>query len=322
MTDLKQTSTAAPDLDVVAVPQTSKQPNKVALVRTAFEKMKPQFAMVLPKHLTPERLLRIAINACNQNPDLLNCTQESLLGAVMKSAQLGLEPDGVLGQAYLIPFRNRKTNVMEVTFIPGYKGLIDLARRSGEVSNIIAKEVYANDHFEVDFSMDVPFVHRPLLVGDRGAITHFWAFAKFKDGGFHWDYMSVAEVEAVRDKGQGRNNPVWRDYFVEMGKKTAIRRIAKYLPMSVQKAAHINDLIDSGKSFDIDAFGDIVLDGTAKHIPATDASLPTAKGNEGLKAALAKGQKLSAETFNETLSETPETHETPASESLENGEND
>jgi recombination protein RecT len=199
----------------------------------------------------------------------------------MKSAQLGLEPDGILGQAYLVPYFNKKKGCKEVTFIPGYKGLIDLARRSGEVSNIIAKEVYANDLFEVDFSMDIPFVHRPLLIGDRGAITHFWALARFKDGGFHWDYMTLAEVVAVRDKG--KYSPIWDEHFVEMAKKTVIRRIAKYLPLSVQRAAQANDLIDADKQFDVDAFGDIVLEATAENL---DTEQP--KGNAAAKDALRK----------------------------------
>src|SRR5580698_9848339 len=148
-------------------------------VRAALEKMKSQFQMVLPKHITAERLFRVAMTAIQQTPKLLECDRQSLYSAVMRSAQLGLEPDGILGQAYLIPFKGK------VQFIAGYKGLIDLARRSGEVSNIIAKEVCENDEFDVDFSKEIPFIHKPQLHGDRGRVTHFWAMARFKDGGFH-----------------------------------------------------------------------------------------------------------------------------------------
>jgi hypothetical protein len=84
--------------------------------------------------------------------------------------------------------------------------------------------------------------------------------ARFKDGGFHWDYMTVKEVEAIRDKGNGKNNPVWKDYFTEMGKKTAIRRIAKFLPMSVQRAAMVEDLVDAGKKFSTDQLGEIIIE--------------------------------------------------------------
>lgn len=233
----------------------TRQAKPIDTVRAVFEKMKPQFAAALPKHITPDRMVRVALTAIQNTPKLLDCDKQSLYSAVMRAAQLGLEPDGVLGQAYLLPFGK------QVQFIPGYKGLIDLARRSGEVSNIIAKEVCEHDEFDVDWSREIPFNHKPKLEGDRGTVTHFWALAKFKDGGFHWDYLSKAEVEAIRDRSQGKNNAVWKEHFVEMGKKTAIRRIAKFLPMSVQKAAMVEDLIDAGKKFTTDEYGDIVIEG-------------------------------------------------------------
>jgi len=160
------------------------QRESMASVQQALEKMKPQFAMALPDHIRPERLIRVALTAVQNTPKLLECDRSSFYLAVLRAAQLGLEPDGILGQAYLIPYGKL------VQLIPGYKGLIDLARRSGEVSNIIAKEVCKNDEFTVDFSQEVPFVHKPKLDGDRGDITHFWALARFKDGGFHWDFLT------------------------------------------------------------------------------------------------------------------------------------
>ena len=232
-------------------------------VQQTLEQMKGQLAMALPAHIKPERMIRVALTAIQNTPKLLECDKNSFYLAVLRSAQLGLEPDGVLGQAYLIPFGK------QVQLIPGYKGLIDLARRSGEVSNIIAKEVYEHDEFSVDWSEEVPFRHVPKLDGERGDVKYFWALARFKDGGFHWDYMTKAEVERVRDKSQGKNNAVWKDYFIEMGKKTAIRRIAKYLPMSVQRAAAIEDLVDAGKQFTVDQLGEIVIDGGQGAEPET-----------------------------------------------------
>lgn len=240
-------------------------------VRTALEAMKGQFAMVLPKHITADRLCRVAMTAIQTTPKLLDCDRTSFYSAIMKCAQLGLEPDGNLGQAYLIPFGNK------VQFIPGYKGLIDLARRSGEVSNIVAKEVYENDEFTVDWSGDMPFTHKPLLSGDRGEVKFFWALARFKDGGFHWDYMTREEVEAVRDSSQGKNNDVWRKYFIEMGKKTVIRRIAKFLPMSVQRAAAFDELQDAGKNPTVTSEGDIVIDNES---PAVETQETAFKSNK------------------------------------------
>src|ERR1700733_5345712 len=115
-------------------------------VQQTLEGMKAQFAMALPDHIKPESMVRVALTAVQNTPKLLECDRNSFFLAVLRAAQLGLEPDGILGQAYLIPYGE------QVQLIPGYKGLIDLARRSGEVSNIIAKEVCRNDEFSVDFS--------------------------------------------------------------------------------------------------------------------------------------------------------------------------
>jgi recombination protein RecT len=263
-----------------AVVNKDQQRENIASVQQTLEKMKGQFANALPDHIRPERMVRVALTAVQNTPKLLDCDRNSFFLAVLRAAQLGLEPDGILGQAYLIPYGD------QVQLIPGYKGLIDLARRSGEVSNIIAKEVCKNDEFTVDFSQQIPFVHKPKLDGDRGDITHFWALARFKDGGFHWDYMSLAEVMAIRDGSSGwkialkyakrdkngnvtdMNSP-WHNHFVEMGKKTVIRRIAKFLPMSVQRAAMVEDLVDAGKKFTADQFGEIVIQGEEGVIEGT-----------------------------------------------------
>lgn len=286
------------DENAVVKPAT-KVMTPINTVRDALTKMQSQFQTVLPKHLTPERMVRVAMTAIQNTPKLLDCDRQSLYGAIMRSAQLGLEPDGVLGQAYLIPFKrswkdgNEWKSKMEVQFIPGYKGLIDLARRSGEVSNIIAKEVYAQDEFDVDWSKEMPFIHKPKLGGARNPedVVYFWAMARFKDGGFHWDYMTRQEVEAIRDKGNGGKNAVWKDYFIEMGKKTAIRRIAKYLPMSVQKASATEDLLDSGKSFTNNEYGDIVIDQDgAGAVVENEEAVATEKrlGNDAAKDKLKK----------------------------------
>ncbi len=293
-------------------------------VRAALEKMKSQFQMVLPKHITAERLFRVAMTAIQQTPKLLECDRQSLYSAVMRSAQLGLEPDGILGQAYLIPFNGK------VQFIAGYKGLIDLARRSGEVSNIIAKEVCENDEFEVDFSKEIPFVHKPELYGDRGQVTHFWAMARFKDGGFHWDYMTKDEVIAVRDGSSGWKsslkfakrdedgkvtevNSPWHGHFNEMGKKTVIRRIAKFLPMSVQRAAAFDELADAGKPVVINDYGEVVIDDTV--IDNETGEETKGKGKLDEFAGTAKrGPKKKVEPKAQATSEQPEDIASPSVE--------
>jgi recombination protein RecT len=240
-----------------------RQVKPVDQVRYALEKMRPQLAMALPKHLTPDRLLRVAMTAVHNTPRLLDCDRTSLYSAIFTCAQLGLEPDGVLGQAYLVPFGNK------VQLIPGYRGLISLARNSGEVSSIAAHEVCENDIFEFDFGSGDPPKHTFDLRKPRGEVIGFYAVALFKNGGLHWDMMTRAEIDAVRDKSQGWQTAVrynktaeapWGAHYTEMGRKTVIRRIVKYLPLSVQKAAALADSYDTGRHVRLDHHGEVVVE--------------------------------------------------------------
>ena len=234
-------------------------------VRRALELLKPQMAAALPRHLTPDRLCRVAMTAIQNTPKLLECDRTSLFAAIMTCAQLGLEPDGVLGQAYLVPFAGK------VQFIPGYKGLISLARNSGEVLSINAHEVCRNDRFSYAYGLEERLEHVPAS-GDRGSITHFYAVAKFKGGGHHFEVLTRAEVEAIRDGSSGYKQALkyaragedprspWVQNFPEMGKKTAIRRMAKYLPMNVQKAAAMADMYDAGRHSELGEAGELRVD--------------------------------------------------------------
>lgn len=234
-------------------------------VRQTLEQLKPQMRLALPKHLTADRLCRIVMTAVQTTPKLLECDRRSFFAAVMSCAQLGLEPDGVLGQAYLIPFGNK------VQLIVGYKGLISLARNSGDVVSIAAHEVCRNDHFKYVFGLEEKLEHIPAT-GERGEITHFYAVAQFKGGGHHFDVMTREEVETIRDSSSGYKTAIrfakagqdpqtpWVQNFVEMGKKSAIRRIAKYLPMNVQKAAAISEMYENGRHADLGEAGELRVD--------------------------------------------------------------
>lgn len=283
---------------------------QVDQVRDLLEKMKPQMEAALPRHITPDRMARVAVTCITNTPKLLNCDRTSLLSAIMACSQLGLEPDGLLGQAYLIPFGNK------VQFIAGYKGLIDLARRSGDVSSILAKEVYENDIFEVDYSQEPPFKHRPLLRGERGEVIMFWCLARFKDGGYHWDYMTVEEVNAIRDNSNGykaalsiaakyKKDPdsPWIKNYIEMGKKTVVRRICKYLPMSVSRVAAIEDMVDAGKHVE-NRDGDFIV------INEDDSEEPMSD-----QKAIEDGQSSKLEQFNEAAKV-----EQPAAEPVDNSQ--
>lgn len=224
-----------------------------AVVSQFFEANRATISAVLPKHMTPERIMKLALGAIRATPKLMECTTESLFGAVVLASQLGLEPNTPLGHCYLIPFKNGK--ITEVQFIPGFKGLIDLARRSGHIKSISAHAVYSGDEFEFEYGLNERLSHRPSIAGDRGHIIAFYAVAQFKDGGHQFEVMSKAEVDAImrRTPSRGEYGP-WKDYYKEMGRKTAVRRLAKYLPMSIEVASaiHLDNLADTGEPQGLD----------------------------------------------------------------------
>lgn len=193
-----------------------------------------QFATALPKHINSDRFVRIAITTIRQNPKLAKCSQESLLGALMVSAQLGLEP-GTLGQCYLIPFENKKAGTVECQFQIGYKGLIELLRRSGQLSDIYSYTVYENDDFNIEYGLSRTLTHKPNF-DERGEIKGFYAVAILKDGAKAFEYMTKDEVvkhEEKYRKGSYKND-VWNKNFEEMAQKTVVKKLLKWLPVSVE----------------------------------------------------------------------------------------
>lgn len=156
-----------------------------------IKQMEGEIAKALPSVITPERFTRITLSALSANKQLAQTTPQSFLGAMMTAAQLGMEPNTPLGQAYLIPYRNH--GQLECQFQLGYKGLIDLAYRSGEVSIIQAQVVYENDEFEYSFGLEPKLNHKPAS-GERGEPKFIYAMFRTKDGGFGYDVMSVEDV--------------------------------------------------------------------------------------------------------------------------------
>ena len=217
----------------------SKLPARVAggsTVAQFFESNKGAIQAVLPKHITPDRMMKIALHAIRAVPQLLDCTTESLFGAVVQCAQLGLEPNTTLGHAYLIPFRNKRENRTDVQMIIGYKGLLDLARRSGQIVSIAAHAVRENDEFEFAYGLKEELAHRPAMT-NRGAILAFYAVAQLVGGGHAFEVMSREDIDRIRADSQSRGQwGPWKDHFEEMGRKTAIRRLSKYLPLSIEFA--------------------------------------------------------------------------------------
>ena len=186
-----------------------------------------QFATALPKHINSDRFVRIAITTIRQNPKLAQCNQESLLGALMVSAQLGLEP-GVLGQCYLIPYGR------ECQFQIGYKGMIELLRRSGQLKDIYAYSVYENDEFEMTYGLNRDLKHKPNLQ-DRGNFVGCYCVAVLKDDARAFEYMTKEEIEAHGKKfSKTYVNGPWKSDFEAMAHKTVVKKMLKWLPVSVE----------------------------------------------------------------------------------------
>ena len=200
-------------------------------IKDYIRAMEGEVAKALPSVMTPERFTRITLSALSSNPDLQGTTPASFLGAMMTAAQLGLEPNTPLGQAYLIPYKNKGT--LECQFQLGYRGMIDLAYRSGEVQIIQAHIVYANDKFDFSFGIDPKLNHVPAL-GERGEATHVYAMFRTKDGGYGFDVMTIDDVRrhaAKYSKSYSSSYSPWNTNFEEMAKNTVLKRVLKYAPL-------------------------------------------------------------------------------------------
>lgn len=203
-----------------------------ATMQAYIKKMEGEIKKALPSVMTPERFTRITLSALSANPKLQETSPSSFLGAMMTAAQLGLEPNTPLGQAYLIPFYNK--GKLECQFQIGYKGLIDLAYRSGEISVIQAHAVYENDEFEYEFGLEPKLRHIPCQSPDRGDAKWVYGMFKTKDGGFGFEVMSVEDVRAHAQKySQSFNSSFspWKTSLEEMAKKTVLKKALKYAPM-------------------------------------------------------------------------------------------
>ena len=197
---------------------------------------KKQFALSLPKHLSPDRFVRVALTAFNKTPKLLTCTKESLTECLMSCSELGLEPDG--RRVHLIPYGNKCTLIID------YKGLVALARRSGEVADIHADVVCENDKFDYSFGTNGNLEHRPAIA-TKGKVIAAYSFVKLKDGSTSYEVMNKEEIDAIRKRSKAANNGPWVTDWNEMAKKTVFRRHSKWLPLS----AEFRDAVD--KDYDV-----------------------------------------------------------------------
>ena len=219
-----------------------------------------QIAAALPKHMNADRMARVATTCIRTTPKLLECTPESLFGAIIQCAQLGLEPSNGLGHAYLLPFdKNEKQGNewvkvrTDVQLIIGYRGMIDLARRSGQIISIEAHPVYVGDTFDCSLGLDSKLNHVPDWDNpnrdDPSKLTFVYAVAKLKGGGVQFQVMSKRGVDAIRERSKSKKSGPWVTDYEAMALKTVTRRLFKWLPVSIemQTAVGLDEAAERGE---------------------------------------------------------------------------
>ncbi len=205
-------------------------------VRGLLKSMEGEIKNALPSYLPVEKFIRTALTAINSNPKLANCTQESLLAAIMNSAQLGLEFNTPLGEAYLIPYENKKKGITTVNFQIGYRGLLKLAYNTGQFKRITAREVRENEAFDFDYGTG-EITHKPCLTGDSGDVIGYYAIYQTKDGGQDVFYMSKDDARNYGikfSKSFNYSDSPWQTNFDAMAKKSALIQVLKYAPKAIE----------------------------------------------------------------------------------------
>jgi len=211
-----------------------KEPPKsfAASIKDILEARKDSLAQILPRHLTADRLIKVSLNCIAKVPLLATCSASSLIQCIITCAELGLEPGGALGHAYLVPYGK------VCTLIIGYRGFIELARRSGQLSQIEAHVVHENDTFDLEFGLEPKLRHLPNLKSiEAGKPLLVYCIARLKDGSKHVEVMTWPEVQGIKKRSRAASSGPWVTDEEEMARKTVVRRAAKYLPLSTELAS-------------------------------------------------------------------------------------
>ncbi|MBQ6634797.1 MAG: recombinase RecT [Lachnospiraceae bacterium] len=231
----------------------------------------PQIRKALPSIMTPERFTRITVSAIQNNPKLGLCSPVSFLGAMMNAAQLGLEPNTPLGQAYLIPYWNGRNKCYECQFQVGYKGMLALAYRTRMFQTIQVHTVYENDQFEYALGLEEKLVHVPAMM-NRGNPTFFYALYKLDNGGYGFQVMSTEDCNRVRDsysQAAKKGGSPWETNYEAMCKKTVLKQLLKYAPVSSDIMQAMT--VDSSVSNDRTLLDGIVQDAAENPFMQVDA---------------------------------------------------
>lgn len=253
------------------LPEKQPQESRTDTIFALIEKQKGEFAKVLPSIITPEEFCRVALTMIRMNEKLAQCSTLSLMGSLMKAAHTGIMPDGI--RAYLIPYKG------EATYMLSYKGMIELAMRSGDVAKVESRAIHEKDKFVCEFGLEEKLSLIPAW-GDRGPLVAVYAMARMKDGTIIVEVMTKDDVDSIRLRSKVLKDGPWMTDYIEMARKTAVRRLAKYLPQAkdLVTAAGLEEHEEMDMSTVIESGGE-----------------PPKKGIAGLKAAVFAKEEIKTE---------------------------
>ncbi|KKN12268.1 hypothetical protein LCGC14_1018200 [marine sediment metagenome] len=258
-------------------------------IQNFLNSRKGAFAELMPKHMTPEKLVKGILAAATRNPRILECTQQSILNCAIVSASMGLDIGRPRGGAYMAPFRNNKApgRPYEATLIPDYRGLMDLAYRSGRVLSIEARAVYSNDVFDWAYGSDSHVTHKPALK-DRGELLAVYGVAHIRDARPAMYVMGLDEVDEHRARSRASKDGPWVTDYVPMALKTVVKSLVNWLPQSqddlLERAAEYDSRQDRGEGV-ADLFDVIEVEVEKVETRSEDAKDALRANQEGVKGA-------------------------------------
>lgn len=230
--------------------------NPVQSLKRFLDARQKNLAAYAASRIKPDMLVRLALFEFSNNEWLRKCTPESIYRSLILSAQIGLEPSGIKGEAYLVPFKGT------CTLIPGWRGLVKLALRSRAVKRLNSFVVYERDAFKIYLGSEPRVEHEPYLGADRGELLGAYAVAKMDNGEVDVEWMDVGELQKIKDNAAksrgGKPGPAYADWEEQMYRKAPIRRLAKRLPLGDDffLAMKADELGETGEQEKVNSFID------------------------------------------------------------------
>lgn len=271
---------------------------KQSQIAQALQAWGSNLQMTLPKHLTPDRFIQMATSIIAKNPAIAECSAQSVIGAILQASILGFPPVEALGYCYFVPFNNKKPGggwVKEIQFQIGYKGFMDLARRSGKIETIHAFVVVEGDEFDYALGLNPTITHKPcgaVAEPDGSNIRFAYAVVKYSDGGFGFEVLPKARIEQLRMRSPMARNGLtgaWKTDYESMAKAKAIKQLAKSMPLTIDA---MSTLASDERVIHADNFREGALDIDATEVVATaeaDDQQPTAE--EQVQQEIERGER-------------------------------